>query len=276
MRIVRTAGIQLSSGADLERNLKKAAGLIELAAEEGAKIVTLPQLFNTRFFPSVIDRGSFSLAEEEGGRTIGFLKELALRRGVYIIASIFENCNGSFFNTAFAIGPSGETAGKYRKVHVPQIPLWEERAYFKPGDLGFPVFDTPWAKVGVQICWDVFFPEGFRTLALKGAEVVFCPTASAFLHSRKAWERAISAAAHANGIFIFRVNRVGKEERQEFYGRSFCAGPDGDFVVKPCGASAGVVIADIDLSEIGRVRSEWVFLKDRRPEEYGALTEKTR
>ena len=276
MRIVRTAGIQLSSGADLERNLKKAAGLIELAAEEGAKIVTLPQLFNTRFFPSVIDRDSFSLAEEEGGRTIGFLKELALRRGVYIIASIFENCNGSFFNTAFAIGPSGEIAGKYRKVHVPQIPLWEERAYFKPGDLGFPVFDTPWAKVGVQICWDVFFPEGFRTLALKGAEVVLCPTASAFLHSRKAWERALSAAAHANGIFIFRVNRVGKEERQEFYGRSFCAGPDGDFVVKPCGASAGVVIADIDLSEIGRVRSEWVFLKDRRPEEYGALTEKTR
>lgn len=274
MRNLKIAGIQISSTADVEKNLKKAEGLITLAAEEGARIVALPQLFNTSFFPSSIDEKNFSLAEGEDGRTVSFLKGLSSRLGVSIIGSIFEKEKDSYYNTAFCTGPTGEIIGKYRKVHVPAIPLWEERYYFRPGDLGFPVFETPFAKVGVLICWDVFFPEGFRTLALKGAEIVFSPTASAFLHSRKAWERAAAAAAHANGFFVFRVNRTGKEERQEFYGRSFLAGPDGEFVVKPCGASAGVVVAEVDLSEITRVRSEWVFLKDRRPEEYGALTEK--
>ena len=118
-------------------------------------------------------------------------------------------------------------------MHIPELPLWEEKAYFKPGDLGFPVFKTPFATIGVQICWDIFFPEGFRILALKGAEIVFAPTASAFYHSHRKWERAIAAASHANGIYIFRVNRTGREEKQEFYGRSFCVGPDGEFTTKP-------------------------------------------
>lgn len=267
-RKIKIAGIQLASTSDKEKNLSKAGLLIGLASEQGAKIVCLPQLFSLRWFPSVIDPKNKELAEKEDGRTIAFLKETALKYKVIIIAPIFEEENGKYFNTAFVINEDGGVIGKYRKMHVPQIPLWEERAYFQPGDMGFPVFETPYGKVGVQICWDIFFPEGFRVLALKGADIVFAPTASAFEHSHKKWERAISAAAHANGLFIFRVNRVGKEEKQEFYGRSFCVGPDGEFIEKPSGSSEGVVLADVDLGEVSDMRNEWVFLKDRRPSEY--------
>ncbi len=272
-KTVKTAGIQLAPSPDREETLGKAGELIELAAREGAQIITLPQLFNVRWFPSSINSKNFSLAETRDGTTISFLRETASRSGVVIVASIFEKEAENYFNTAFVIGAKGEIIGRYRKVHVPQIPLWEEKAYFKPGDLGFPVFKTPFAAIGVQICWDVFFPEGFRILALKGAEVIFVPTASAFEHSQRKWERAIMAAAHANGVFILRVNRIGKEERQEFYGRSFCAGPDGEFVNNPSGASPGVVLTELDLGEVTRMRNEWVFLKDRRPEEYKEILE---
>ncbi|MBI5826853.1 MAG: acyltransferase [Deltaproteobacteria bacterium] len=272
-KTLKVAGIQLSSSNSLDKNLHKAGGLIELAADQGARIITLPQLFNTQWFPYGIDNRNFSLAEKEDGATVTYLRGLAASKSAVIIAPIFEEDNGSYFSTAFVIGCDGGIIGKYRKVHVPQIPLWEERAYFKPGDLGFPVFKTPFAAIGVQICWDIFFPEGFRILALKGAQVVLAPTASAYEHSHKKWERAIRAAAHANGIYIMRVNRVGVEDKQEFYGKSFCAGPDGEFVEKPSGPSEGVVLADIDLTSIGTVRNEWVFLKDRRPEVYAEIVE---
>lgn len=271
--ILKIAGIQLSSSAELGKNLSKTALLVELAYHEGARIMALPQLFNTRWFPSAIDNRNFSLAEKEDGRTITFLRELAARLKVVLIAPIFEEDSGDYFNTAFVIGPEGNIIGKYRKVHVPQLPLWEERAYFKPGDLGFPVFETPFAKIGVQLCWDVFFPEGMRILALKGAKIIFAPTASAFVHSQKKWERAIAAAAHANGVFIFRVNRIGKEDKQEFYGRSFCVRPDGEFLTKPSGPSEGVVLSEVDLGEVSDMRNEWVFLKDRRPGEYKEILE---
>lgn len=270
-RIVKTAGVQIASTLDREKNLSRAAMLIELAADEGAKIIALPELFHLRWFPHTINQKGFALAETADGRTVTFLRELALKKKAVIVAPVFEADSGDHFNTAFVIGPDGEIIGKYRKMHIPQLPLWEEKAYFKPGDLGFPVFKTPFATIGVQICWDIFFPEGFRILALKGAEIVFAPTASAFYHSHRKWERAIAAASHANGIYIFRVNRTGREEKQEFYGRSFCAGPDGEFTTKPSGASAGIVLADIDLSEIAVNRDEWVFMKDRRPEEYKEL-----
>lgn len=273
MRKIKTAGIQLASVADREKNISKAGMLIELAATEGAKIISLPQLFAAPWFPASIDQKNFSFAEKEDGPTAGFLKDEAARHGAVLIGSIFEEDNGRYYNTALVFGPDG-LIGKYRKVHVPQIPLWEERAYFSPGDLGFPVFATPFGKVGVLLCWDIFFPEGFRILALKGADIVFAPTASAFEHSHRKWERAISAAAHANGIFIFRVNRVGKEDKQEFYGRSFCVGPDGEMIDKPSGSSEGIIVAEIDLGEVSDVRSDWVFLKDRRPEEYSMIAER--
>ncbi len=272
-KTVKIAGLQLASSNDGAKNLSKAKELVELAAYEGAKIITLPQLFNTRWFAHKIDEKNFALAEKADGPAVSAMREAASKNGVVIAASIFEEDGGSFYNTAFVIGVKGEVIGRYRKVHVPLIPLWEERAYFKPGDLGFPVFDTPFARIGVQICWDVFFPEGMRILALKGAELVLVPTASAFEHSHKKWERAICASAHANGLYIMRVNRTGKEEKQEFYGKTFCVRPDGEFVHKPSGSSTGVILADIDLSDVAAVRKEWVFLKDRRPGEYKEILE---
>ncbi len=267
-RVLKVAGIQLAATEDRGKNLAKAGMLIELAAVQDAKIIALSQLFGLRWFPRAIDKANFSLAEREDGPSVTMLRERAARHNVALVAPVFEEDNGAYYNTAFVIGPDGGIIGKYRKMHVPQLPLWEEKAYFSPGNLGFPVFETPFARIGVQLCWDVFFPEGFRILALKGAEVVFAPTASAFDHSHRKWERAICASAHANGVFIMRVNRVGKEEKQLFYGRSFCARPDGEFVEKPSGPSEGVVLADIDLGEVSSTRNEWVFLKDRRPSEY--------
>lgn len=270
---ITTAGIQLAPSPEKDKNLLTATGLIEIAASEGAKIIALPQLFNTAWFPAAIDKANLSLAESEDGPAITSLREAALKTKSVLVAPIFEKAGKSFFNTAFVIGPKGEIIGRYRKVHVPQIPLWEERSYFEPGDLGFPVFKTPFAVIGVQLCWDVFFPEGFRVLALNGAEVIFAPTASAFRHSHMKWERAIAAAAHANGVFISRVNRVGKDTGLEFYGRSFSVGPDGEFLNEPSGASVGVVLSEMDLAEIQSTRREWVFLKDRRPELYKDITE---
>jgi N-carbamoylputrescine amidase len=265
---IKVAGIQIMSASERDKTLKKASTLIEIASSEGASIVALPALFGTRFFPATIDKGNFSLAEDSGGETISFVREEARRHRLSIVANIFEKDGDRFFNTAFIIGQSGDIAGKYRKVHVPQIPLWEERAYFSKGDLGFPVFDVSGIKVGVLLCWDVFFPEAFRVLRLKGAELVIAPTASAFRHSSKKWERAIQAAAHTSGVYVLRVNRVGEEERQEFYGMSFCVGPDGEFVQPPAGSGEGVIVASIDADEIKRTRREWVFFDDRAPSEY--------
>ncbi len=273
-RKLTIAGVQMSSGSKLSENLKKAEALIEIAADKGAGIITLPQLFNCPWFPAEVNNAHFAYAESEDGESITAIREAASKAGVVIIASIFEKSQSQYFNTAFVIGCKGELIGRYRKVHVPQIPLWEERSYFQPGDLGFPIFKTPYATIGVQLCWDVFFPEGFRVLALKGAEVVFAPTASAFFHSRKKWERAISAAAHANGIFIFRANRVGQEKELEFYGRSFCVRPDGEFIVSPSGASEGIILSELELNDISTARSSWVFLKDRRPAEYKEIVAK--
>ncbi|MBZ0220358.1 MAG: acyltransferase [Candidatus Methylomirabilis sp.] len=270
-RKINIAGIQLASVPERERNISKADMLVELAASEGAKVIALPPLFSSHWFPATIDNRNFALAEKEDGPTVTFLREAAMKHKVVVIGGVFEEDGDKFYNTAIVAGPDG-LIGKYRKVHVPQIPLWEERAYFSPGDLGFPVFETPYGKIGVLICWDVFFPEGWRVLALNGAELVVALTASAFEHSHRKWERAISAAAHANGFFVIRVNRVGKEEKQEFYGRSFSAGPDGEFIEKPSGSSEGIVVSEVDLGVVSEVRNEWVFLRDRRPGEYMDIT----
>ncbi len=274
-RKIQIAGIQLASLPDRERNISKADMLVELAAGEGATVIALPPLFSSHWFPAAIDNRNFALAEGEDGPTVTFLREAAMKHKVVVVGGVFESDGDKRYNTAYVAGPDG-LIGKYRKVHVPQIPLWEERAYFSPGDLGFPVFETPYGKIGVLICWDVFFPEAWRVLALKGAELVVALTSSAFEHSHRKWERAISAAAHANGFFVLRVNRVGKEEKQEFYGKSFSVGPDGELIENPSGSSEGIVVSEIDLADVSEIRNEWVFLRDRRPCEYMDLTRKAR
>jgi N-carbamoylputrescine amidase len=265
--LIKLAGIQISCCEDKERNVEKAVQFTKLAIEKGANLVCFQELFTTHWFPREMNKRYFSLAEKVDGLTIARMQKLAKEYGVVLVCPIFELEKDSFYNSAVVIDAGGEILGTYRKIHVPQIPLWEERYYFTPGNYGFPVFNTKIAPIGVQICWDNFFPEGSRILALKGAKIIFSPTAAAFASQRK-WETVISSNAIANGVYIFRVNRVGSEEKQDFYGRSFCISPEGEFLDKPTGMKDSIALMEIDLKNIDKSRKEWPFFKDRRPEIY--------
>jgi len=267
---IKIAGIQMVCREDKDDNVRKALRMGELAAEKGAQIICFQELFNTHWFPRDIHEDNFLLAEDLNGPTVAIMKTLAKAKEVALICPFFERAGDWYFNTAAVIDQRGEIAGAYRKIHVPQIPLWEERAYFSPGDKGFPVFDLGLVKIGVQICWDNFFPEGTRYLALQGAQIVFAPTAAAFA-SQQRWLKVLAANAIVNGLFIMRVNRVGNEPKQDFYGMSFCISPEGDLVDEPTGLQEGIFLVEIALDEISRVRKEWPFLKDRRPEAYSLL-----
>lgn len=269
--MLKIAGIQMHCGEDKKKNLEKAQRMARIAADRGARMVCFQELFTTPWFPADIRPENFSLAEEVPGPTTEAMQQLAREVEAVLILPLFEkDPQGAHFNSAAVVDADGKLLGTYRKIHVPQLPLWEERAYFQPGNLGFPVFDTRYGRVGIQICWDVFFPEGSRILALKGAQVIFAPTAAAFASHEK-WEKVICANAAMNGIFIVRVNRVGQEPKQHFYGSSFCASPEGEMIDQPSGVQEGVVLMEIDPSEVDRTRRVWTFLRDRRPEAYGEI-----
>jgi N-carbamoylputrescine amidase len=271
--LVRLAGIQISCSEEKERNIEKAVKFAQIAVEKGANIICFQELFTTYWFPKEMEKRNFSFAEKIDGPSIVRMQGLAKENEIALVCPIFEiGEENAFFNSAVVIDAGGEILGSYRKVHVPQIPLWEERYYFSPGNLGFPVFKTKFAVIGIQICWDNFFPEGSRILALKGAEIIFSPTAAAFA-SQKKWETVISSNAIVNGIYILRVNRVGSEEKQDFYGRSFCISPEGELLDKPTGLKEGIALMDVDLKSVDRVRKEWPFFKDRRPGTYGEILE---
>jgi len=266
--LIRIAGIQISCSEEKERNIEKTVKLSYIALEKGAQIICFQELFTTHWFPKEMNKVHFSLAEKIEGPSIKKMQKLARENEVVLVCPIFEiGEEDRFYNSAVVIDAGGEVLGSYRKIHVPQIPLWEEKFYFSPGNLGFPVFKTKFAVIGVQICWDNFFPEGSRILALKGAQVIFSPTAAAFA-SQKRWETVISSNALSNGVYIFRVNRVGSEEKQDFYGRSFCISPEGELLDRPTGMKEGIAFIDIDLKSIDKARKEWPFFKDRRPEIY--------
>jgi len=271
--LLKVAGIQLSCKKDKDANLNKALELLDIAVDRGAKIAAFPELFNLHWFPSAKDESNFAFADDENGDTINTLKRIAARNKMVIICPVFEKGdNGDYYNTAFVIDSDGAILGKYRKAHIPMIPHWEEKFYFKGGDTGFTVFKTAYCNIGIQICWDNFFPEGTRILALKGAEIIFSPTAAAYASSVR-WAKVISANAIANNVYIFRINRVGKEEHQHFYGKSFCVDPNGEFIAGPAGSRDSVIIADINLDEIKEARKVWPFFKDRRPDTYSSLLE---
>lgn len=269
---IKIAGIQMVCSEDKDDNIQRALRMGMVAAEKGAQIICFQELFNTHWFPRDIDEGNFLLAEAVDGPTVATMKTLAKGKEVALILPFFEKNGDQYFNTAAVIDQRGEIIGTYRKIHVPQIPLWEERAYFSPGDKGFPVFDLGLAKIGVQICWDNFFPEGTRNLALRGAQIVFAPTAAAFA-SQQRWLKVLAGNAIVNGLFVMRVNRVGSESKQDFYGMSFCISPEGDLVGEPTGLQEGILLVEVALDEVSRVRKEWPFLKDRRPEAYALLAQ---
>jgi N-carbamoylputrescine amidase len=271
--VLTIAGIQMGCGPDRAANLDKAMGLGTIAAERGAKIICFPECFAWPWFPRQADHSSFRMAEPVPGPVSEAMGAFAKQHGVVVVAPIFERAtNPVFYNTALVFDADGTLLGRYRKNHIPQLPHYQERFYFQPGDLGFPVFHTKYGPIGVQISWDNFFPEGARLLALMGADLLFAPMSASVAASHAKWERAIVGSAVYNGLFVFRVNRVEGEDGLPFYGKSFCADPNGDFVVEPSGASEGVILAEIDLEWVKAVRGAWPFLHDRRPGIYKELT----
>jgi N-carbamoylputrescine amidase len=257
---------------------------IKAAAKKGAQIVCLQELFRSRYFCQSEDQRNFRLAETIPGPTTEALGELARENAIVIVASLFEKRSaGIYHNTAVVIDADGSVAGKYRKMHIPDDPLYYEKFYFTPGDLGFPSFDTRYGRVAALVCWDQWFPEGARLAALGGAEILFYPTAIGWIpnepravaqNQRAAWQLIQRSHAVANGVFVASVNRVGREGKIKFWGHSFVAGPFGEVVAQAGGDREAILLAKCDLSKIEETRQSWPFLRDRRIDAYGAIHER--
>ena len=278
---VKVALVQMSCANDPAANLAKAVQRIEAAAKKGAKIVCLQELFRSRYFCQSEDHRNFKLAEAIPGPSTEVLGTVARRKKVVIVASLFERRTaGIYHNTAVVLDADGSIVGKYRKMHIPDDPLYYEKFYFTPGDLGFPSFQTRYAKIAVLVCWDQWFPEGARAAALAGAQILFYPTAIGWIpkepprvaqNQRKAWEMMQRSHAIANGVFVASVNRVGREGKIKFWGNSFVAGPLGEIVAHAGDKREEILLANCDLKKIEETRQAWPFLRDRRIDAYGAL-----
>jgi N-carbamoylputrescine amidase len=264
---MKIAGIQFSCSNDKEKNTEKACKMIDMAVEQGAKIVSFQELFNLPWFPRNRNDSAFGLAEEIAGPTIERVRGKAKGGECVVVLPFFERENGHYYNSCVVIDADGRVAGLYRKVHVPDMPLWEEKFYFSPGNTGFPVFQTRYARIGVQICWDNLFPEVSRILALKGADILFAPTACAF-KSQHIWQTVITSNAITNGLFVMRINRVGSEEKLDFYGMSFSANPEGELIGGPTGRGDAILLADANIDTLAEIRREWPIMKERRPDLY--------
>jgi N-carbamoylputrescine amidase len=266
---MRVAGIQIQAGHDVERNADRALEMAEIAAEKGAQVIAFPELCLTPWFLRDESAGHFSLARGTASVLLDRFVASSQKHQTITVLPFFESSDGKHYNSA-AVIDCGRLLGVYRKLHLPNIPLYREQFYFAPGDTGLPVFETSRGRIGVQICWDNLFPEGSRVLALRGADLIIAPTAASQdrqLH----WERAIAANAFANNVFIFRVNRVGQEDGISFYGRSFCADPWGEMVSELAGSREAIVLADIDLRDREEAGKTWGFLRQRKPGEYGDI-----
>jgi N-carbamoylputrescine amidase len=285
----RSIGIGLVQSRASEHpgeNLERAVTGIEEAARRGARVVCLQELFRSRYFCQREDLAHFELAEPVPGPTTETLGKLASRLGVGVIASVFERRTGGLYhNTALVLGPDGRVVTRYRKMHVPDDPLYYEKFYFTPGDLGFPSADVAGARIGTLVCWDQWFPEAARLTALAGAEILFYPTAIGWQFGEgpeveatqhDAWETIQRAHAIANGVFVAAVNRVGVEDGIRFWGRSFVADPFGRVLARASGEEDEVLVVECDLAEVERARREWPFLRDRRIDAYADITRRFR
>jgi N-carbamoylputrescine amidase len=274
---LRIGLVQMSCGPDPEQNLKKAIRQICAAAAKGARVVCLQELFHTEYFCRTKNANNFGLAESIPGPGTHALQKAAKASKVVLIAPLFEKLPGGVYhNTAVVIDADGKLLGRYRKMHIPDDPGFYEKFYFKPGNLGFRCFRTRYGKLGVLICWDQWFPEAARAAALRGAELLFYPTAIGWKEERpqetreyrEAWETIQRSHAIANGVFVAAVNRVGKEGRLRFWGSSFVADPFGNIIRKASNRREEILVADCDLSMIKKTRREWPFFRDRRTDVY--------
>ena len=284
---VRVGLIQLTAEDTPAANVRKTLPRIEEAAAKGAKIIGLQEMFTTKYFCVTQDPKHFDLAEPiETGPSVTELAKAAKRLGVVIVAPLFE-ARGSevYHNTAAVIDADGTVLGKYRKMHIPQDPGFEEKFYFTPGDLGFRTWKTAHGDIGVLICWDQWYPEAARLTALGGAQILFYPTAIGWLPEEKAalgkaqhnaWETVQRGHGVANGCYVAATNRVGTEGRTQFWGQSFVSDPYGEIVARASVEKEEVLLADCDLAKQREFRRIWPFFRDRRIDAYGDLTRRLR
>lgn len=283
MKKIVVAAIQSACTADVKQNVDNTVRQIAEAAKEGANLICLQELFAGLYFCQSEDHDQFQLAESIPGPTTDRICAAAAEFGVVVVAGIFERrAPGLFHNSAAIIEADGSIAGIYRKMHIPDDPLFYEKFYFTPGDLGFQAFDTSVGKIGVCICWDQWFPEAARLTALAGAEILIYPTAIGWQapekeqygqSQRSAWQTMMRSHAIANGVYVVAPNRVGLEGEIEFWGSSFVADPYGN-MVQTAGEEPEILVAECDLSLIETARTHWPFLRDRRIDAYGELTKR--
>jgi beta-ureidopropionase len=278
MATIRAAVIQAHANMPKEQAIEKHIGLIAKAAADGAQITCLQEIFHGPYFPAEQDPKWYATAEPADGPTVTRMRQVARDHNMLLIVPFYEEAQvGVYYNTAVVIERDGTVVGKYRKSHIPQVgPCFWEKYYFKPGNLGYPAFDTSVGRIGLIICYDRHFPEIARQLGLKGVELVFNPSATVESLSRYLWELEQPAHAVANGFWIAAINRVGTEEPlnpHKFYGSSYFCDPRGQIVARASEDADEVLVCDVDLDRVREVRNTWQFLRDRRPETYGELTE---
>lgn len=287
-KLFKLALIQMRCSTNPEESLATAERMLRQAAKEGAQIACLPELFLTEYFCQKLDINKFNIAESIPGKTSDALGKIAKETGMVIVGSVFEKAAaGLHYNTATIHDSTGEFVGKYRKMHIPHDPLFEEKYYFAQGDLGFKAFDTSLGKIGTLICWDQWYPEGARLTAMQGAQVLFYPTAIGWHPAEKAefgksqveaWETIQRSHAIANGVFVAAVNRVGHEvtvgDGLEFFGHSFISDPFGRILAMGSHDKEEIVSAIIDPTLIEQTRRWWPFFRDRRVDAYGDITKR--
>ncbi len=278
--------VQMSCSSDVKQNMNKAIKGVRDAASKGANIVCLQELFTSLYFCDVEDYENFKLAESIPGASTDVLSALAKELGVVIIASLFEKrTQGIYHNTTAVLDADGTYLGKYRKMHIPDDPAYYEKFYFTPGDLGYKIFQTKFAKIGVLICWDQWYPEAARLTALMGAEVLFYPTAIGWATAQdqatndeqfNAWQTIQRSHAVANGVHVVSVNRVGLEQNgaMKFWGGSFVSNPFGRLLSQSSHDQEEVMVVEIDTQKTDSYRTHWPFMRDRRIDSYGDIVKR--
>jgi len=272
--------VQTKVSEDINANMKKTAEKVEEASKKGAQIICLQELYRTRYFPQEEKKGVSQLAETIPGESTDLFSSLAKKHGIVIIAPLFEeSTDGKFYNSAVTIDPQGKVLGVYRKTHIPHDPSFYEKNYFEAGTTGYGVYKTPYARIGVLICYDQWFPEAARINALEGAEIIFYPTAIGWIEGNvsedgdwhDAWKTIQRAHAIANGVHVAAVNRVGLEGHLKFWGGSFVCDSFGKLLSEASKIKEEVLVVKVDLSKNTRIQEGWGFLKNRRPDTYDRL-----
>ncbi|MGP7816782.1 N-carbamoylputrescine amidase [Niallia sp. 01092] len=282
MRNVKVAATQMSCSNNIEENIRKAESLVRQAAEKGAQIILLQELFETPYFCQKEKADYYVYATElEQNKAVNHFRQIAKELQVVLPISFYEKKNNARYNSLAVIDATGEVLGLYRKSHIPDGPGYEEKFYFNPGDTGFKVWNTRYGKIGIGVCWDQWYPEAARCMALMGAEIIFYPTAigsepqDGDIDSKDHWQTCMLGHAAANLVPVVASNRIGVEEDEDssitFYGSSFIAGPQGNKVVESSRDNEDVIVAEFDLDQLEIQRIEWGIFRDRRPDLYKTI-----